>query len=84
MTDIYVAVVGTVEELGTSPATINLVRDQFETNFFSLVNFIKAVLPLLRSKHTGHIILLTGITGHIGSCLKELVFNQRRFKTDKV
>jgi len=61
------AVVGTVEELSTSAATQNLVRDQFEVIFFGQVNFIKATLPLLREKHTGHIIILTGITGHIGT-----------------
>lgn len=61
------AVVGTVEELSTCSATQNLVRDQFEVIFFSQVNFIKATLPLLREKHTGHIIILTGITGHIGT-----------------
>lgn len=58
---------GTVEELSTSPATLSLVRDQFETIFFSQVNFIKAALPILREQHTGHIIILTGITGHIGT-----------------
>jgi NAD(P)-dependent dehydrogenase (short-subunit alcohol dehydrogenase family) len=31
------------------------------------VNFIKAILPLLRAKHNGHIILLSGIYGHIGT-----------------
>ncbi|KAK0118472.1 hypothetical protein ONS95_012757 [Cadophora gregata] len=61
------AVVGTVEELSTSSATQNLVRDQFETVFFLQVNFIKATLPLLRKRHNGHIIILTGITGHIGT-----------------
>ncbi|KAH8600837.1 hypothetical protein B0O99DRAFT_535588 [Bisporella sp. PMI_857] len=61
------AVVGTVEELGTSAATQTLVRDQFEVIFFGQINFIKATLPLLREKHTGHIIILTGITGHIGT-----------------
>jgi len=60
-------VVGTVEELGTSPATNNLVRDQFETIFFSQVNFIKAALPQLRAQHTGHIMILTSIGGHIGT-----------------
>ncbi|KAK8058357.1 hypothetical protein PG994_008805 [Apiospora phragmitis] len=49
------AVVGTVEELSTSPATQNL------------VNFIKAALPLLRAQHTGHIVILTSIGGHIGT-----------------
>lgn len=31
------------------------------------MNFIKAILPLLRAKHNGHIILLSGIYGHIGT-----------------
>lgn len=65
--DTSVAVVGSVEELSTNAATQNLVRDQFETIFFSQVNFMKATLPLLREKRTGHIIILTGITGHIGT-----------------
>ena len=58
---------GTVEELSTSPATQNLVRDQFETIFFSQVNFIKAALPQFRAQHTGHIMILTSIGGHIGT-----------------
>ncbi|KAM0343676.1 hypothetical protein ACHAPU_008267 [Fusarium lateritium] len=61
------AVVGTVEELSTSPFTQNLVRDQFESVFFSQVNFIRAALPQLRSQHTGHIIVLTSTGGHIGT-----------------
>ncbi|KFA60984.1 hypothetical protein S40285_02779 [Stachybotrys chlorohalonatus IBT 40285] len=61
------AVVGTVEELSTSLVTQNLVRDQFETIFFSQVNFIKATLPLFRAQNTGHIIILTSIGGHIGT-----------------
>ncbi|KAL3426998.1 short chain dehydrogenase reductase family protein [Phlyctema vagabunda] len=28
---------------------------------------MRATLPLLRARHTGHIIILTGITGHIGT-----------------
>lgn len=63
----FEAVVGTVEELSTTPATRNLVRDQFETIFFSQVNFIKAALPQFRAQHTGHIIILTSIGGHIGT-----------------
>lgn len=63
---ISTAFVGTVEEMSTSAATQNLVRDQFEIIFFSQVNYIKATLPLLRERHNGHIIILTSITGHIG------------------
>lgn len=58
---------GTVEELSTTPATQNLVRDQFETIYFSQVNFIRAALPQLRGQHTGHILILTSIGGHIGT-----------------
>ncbi|TEA22785.1 Oxidoreductase BOA17 [Colletotrichum sidae] len=61
------AVVGCVEELSTNPVTRNLVRDQFETVFFSQVNFIKAALPLLRGQRTGHIIILSSTGGHIGT-----------------
>jgi hypothetical protein len=61
------AVVGTVEELSTSPATQDLVRRQFEVIFFGQINFIKAILPLLRERHNGHIIMLTAIHGHIGT-----------------
>lgn len=58
---------GSVEELSTSSATQNLVQDQFETIYFSQVNFIKATLPILREKHTGHIVVLTNVSGHIGT-----------------
>jgi NAD(P)-dependent dehydrogenase (short-subunit alcohol dehydrogenase family) len=63
----FEAVIGTVEELSATPATRNLVRDQFDTIFFSQVNFIKAALPQLRAQHTGHIMILTSIGGHIGT-----------------
>jgi short-subunit dehydrogenase len=56
------AVVGTVEELSTSTSTLTLVRDQFETNFFSLVNIIKAALPHFRERKNGHILILTAIS----------------------
>lgn len=56
-----------MEELSATPATRNLVQDQFETIFFSQVNFIKASLPVLRAQHTGHILILTSIGGHIGT-----------------
>ncbi|KAK4631083.1 Oxidoreductase BOA17 [Fulvia fulva] len=60
-------VVGTLEELSQSPRTLSLVKDQFETNFFGPVNIIKATLPAFRSKKNGHIVLLTAITGHLGT-----------------
>ena len=56
------AVIGTVEELAACPRTLTLIREQFETNFFSPVNIIKAALPAMREKRAGHIIVLTGIS----------------------
>ena len=62
-----IAIVGTVEELSTTAVTQNLVRDQFETIFFSQINFINATLPTLREQHTGHIMILSSTGGHIGT-----------------
>ena len=56
------AIIGTVEELAASRRTQALIRDQFETNFFGPVNIIKAALPAMREKGSGHIITLTGIS----------------------
>jgi NAD(P)-dependent dehydrogenase (short-subunit alcohol dehydrogenase family) len=61
------AVIGAVEELAQSSRTRSLVQDTFETNFFANVNIIKAVLPVMRSRKNGHIIMLTGVTGHLGT-----------------
>lgn len=38
-----------------------------ETNFFGPVNLIKACLPEMRRQTHGHVIVLTGITGHLGT-----------------
>ena len=60
-------VVGTLEELGASPRTTTLVRDQFESNFFGPMNIIKATVPEMRKKTNGHIIVLGSIAGHLGT-----------------
>jgi hypothetical protein len=56
-----------VEEMGQDSHTRSLVQDTFETNFFANVNVIKAVLPVMRRSKNGHIIMLTGISGHLGT-----------------
>ncbi|KAL8888246.1 MAG: hypothetical protein Q9205_002960 [Flavoplaca limonia] len=61
------AIVGAVEELSSTSRSTTLIRDQFETNYFGHVNIIKAALPSMRERHSGHIILLSGITGHLGT-----------------
>jgi NAD(P)-dependent dehydrogenase (short-subunit alcohol dehydrogenase family) len=59
--------IGTVEELSASQQTLNLVRDQFEINYFGPLNIIKACLPHMRRQKSGHIMILSGITAHIGT-----------------
>src|SRR2546423_162036 len=61
------AIIGAVEELSTSQRNQNLVRDQFETNFFGPMNIMRAALPDMRAKANGHFIILGGITGHLGT-----------------
>ncbi|KAF1937267.1 NAD(P)-binding protein [Clathrospora elynae] len=61
------AVIGAVEELAQSSRTISLVDEIFEINFFANVNIIKAILPTMRERKNGHIIVITGITGHLGT-----------------
>ena len=61
------AIIGTVEELSASHRTLTMVRDQFEKNFFGPMNIIKAVIPHMRALMNGHIIVLAGITGHLGT-----------------
>lgn len=61
------AIIGTVEELAASERTQTLVRDQFETNFFGPMNIVRAALPNMRAKANGHIIVLGGIAGHLGT-----------------
>ncbi|BCR88948.1 short chain dehydrogenase/reductase family protein [Aspergillus chevalieri] len=61
------ALIGTVEELAASQQTSNLVRDQFEVNYFGPLNIVKASLPHMRRQRSGHIMILSSITSHIGT-----------------
>jgi NAD(P)-dependent dehydrogenase (short-subunit alcohol dehydrogenase family) len=58
----HVAVIGAVEELAQSSRTISLVDEIFEINFFANVNIIKAILPVMRQRKNGHVIVITGIS----------------------
>jgi NAD(P)-dependent dehydrogenase (short-subunit alcohol dehydrogenase family) len=60
--DPFQALIGTVEELSASTQTQNLVRDQFETNYFGPLNIIKATLPDMRRERSGHVMIISGIS----------------------
>jgi NAD(P)-dependent dehydrogenase (short-subunit alcohol dehydrogenase family) len=56
------AVAGFAEDL-----TLSEIRSQFETNFFGQVAITKAVLPTMRQQRSGHIIMVSSISGLHGA-----------------
>jgi len=48
--------------MAQSSRTISLVDEIFEINFFANVNIIKAILPVMRERKNGHMIVITGIS----------------------
>jgi hypothetical protein len=62
LADLFQALIGAVEELAASAQTQNLVRDQFEVNYFGPLNIIKAALPHMRRERAGHVMIISGIS----------------------
>jgi NAD(P)-dependent dehydrogenase (short-subunit alcohol dehydrogenase family) len=52
---------GTVEDV-----SIEEFREQFETNFFSVVRMIQKVAPVMRKQGTGDIVNISSVAGRIG------------------
>jgi NAD(P)-dependent dehydrogenase (short-subunit alcohol dehydrogenase family) len=44
------------------------VDEIFEINFFANVNIIKAILPVMRERKNGHMIVITGISTTTSLC----------------
>jgi NAD(P)-dependent dehydrogenase (short-subunit alcohol dehydrogenase family) len=55
------AMAGFVEDLRLAE-----IRQQFDTNFFGQVAMTKAVLPAMRRQRSGHIIMVSSISGRVG------------------
>jgi NADP-dependent 3-hydroxy acid dehydrogenase YdfG len=49
------------------------VDEIFEINFFANVNIIKAILPVMRTRKNGHIIVITGISKFASSSSEVLL-----------
>jgi len=52
---------GSVEDV-----SIDEFKEQFETNFFSIIRMIHEVAPIMREQKSGHIINISSIAGRIG------------------
>jgi NAD(P)-dependent dehydrogenase (short-subunit alcohol dehydrogenase family) len=52
-------VIGAIEEISDQEA-----RQQYDTNFFGVLNVIRATLPQLRKQRSGHIINFTSLFGY--------------------
>ena len=46
--------------------TLNELREQFETNFFAVVNLIQKIAPIMRNQKSGSIVNISSVAGKIG------------------
>jgi short-subunit dehydrogenase len=65
--DVLIAAAGYGHEGTVEESSIDEMRRQFDVNVFGAVALIKAVLPGMRQRHSGHIITITSVGGLIPS-----------------
>jgi NADP-dependent 3-hydroxy acid dehydrogenase YdfG len=54
------ALLGPVEEISDKQA-----HENFDTNFFGVLNLMRAVLPVMREQRSGHVVQMSSVFGHI-------------------
>src|SRR5262249_15230093 len=54
------ALLGPVEEISDKQA-----HENFETNFFGVLNLLRAVLPVMREQRSGHVVQMSSVFGHM-------------------
>lgn len=54
------ALLGPIEEISDKKA-----HENFDTNFFGVLNVMRAVLPVLRAQRSGHVVQMSSIFGHM-------------------
>jgi NAD(P)-dependent dehydrogenase (short-subunit alcohol dehydrogenase family) len=57
-------------------------RDQFETNFFGVVNVTRAVLPVFRRQRSGHFLQFSSIGGRVGGSPGLAAYQSAKFAVE--
>ncbi|KAI2668891.1 Retinol dehydrogenase 8 [Labeo rohita] len=71
-----VGLVGPVEAL-----SLDDMKQVFETNFFGVVRMIKEVMPDMKKRHSGHIIVISSVLGLHGVAFND-VYSASKFATE--
>lgn len=65
--DVVVNNAGYANCVSIEDSSLDMFRNQFDTNFFGVVNVTKAVLPILREQKSGRILQVSSVGSRLGS-----------------
>ncbi len=68
----------------TEEASDEEVRKQYDTNVFGLLNVTRAVLPLMRSQRSGHIINTSSLFGYVASVPGFGIYGSTKFAVEGI
>ncbi|MDB5089594.1 MAG: NADP-dependent 3-hydroxy acid dehydrogenase YdfG, partial [Mucilaginibacter sp.] len=68
----------------TEEASDEEVRKQYDTNVFGLLNVTRAVLPHMRSQHSGHIINISSLFGYTASAPGFGLYGSTKFAVEGI